>query len=151
MTTTPITDPATAHQRRNHVLTTTVIDLLDALRAHLSSCDLPAPCAVNVTTFSGGPSVSMQIACRTSPETTAGLLAWADTLTGITAEAWRVPTGDSVHLSVTGHLPDGVSLRIYGAVPYTEHGPGADLALNAATTIPLATLRHLATDEEGTR
>jgi hypothetical protein len=133
------------------VPTTTVIDLLDALRAHLSSCDLPAPYAVNVTTFSGGPSVSVQIACRASPETATGLLAWADTLTGITAQAWRVPTGDSVHLSVTGHLPDGVSPRIYGAVPYTEHVPGADLTPNAATTIPLAALRHLATDREGTR
>ncbi len=151
MTTTPITDPATAHQRRNRVLTITVIDLLDSLRAHLSSCDLPAPCAVNVTTFSGGPSVSAQIACRASRETAAGLLAWADTLTGITAEAWRVPTGGSVHLSVTGHLPDGVSLRIYGAVPCTEHGLGADLAPDAAATIPLAALRHLATDTEGTR
>jgi hypothetical protein len=132
-------------------MTTTVIDLLDSLRTHLGSCDLPAPYAVNVTTFSGGSSVSVQIACRASRETAAGLLAWADTLTGITAEAWRVPTGDSVHLSVTGHLPEGVSLRIYGAVPYTEHGPGADLAPNTATTIPLATLRHLATDREGTR
>ncbi len=133
------------------MISATVVDLLDSLRAHLSSCDLPAPCAVNVTTFSGGPSVSVQIACRASRETAAALLAWADTLTGITTEAWRVPTGDSVHLSVTGHLPDGVSLRIYGAVPYTKHVPGADLTPNANTTIPLATLRHLATDEEATR
>ena len=67
------------------MMSTTVVDLLDSLRAHLSSGELPAPCAVNVTTFSGGPDVSMQIACRASSETAAGLLAWADTLTGITA------------------------------------------------------------------
>jgi hypothetical protein len=145
------THPVTAHQRRNRVMSATVVDLLDSLRAQLSSCDLPAPCAVNVTTFSGGPSVSMQIACRASPETAAALLAWADTLTGITAEAWRAPSSNSVHLSITGHLPDGVCLRIYGAVPFTEHGLGVDLAPNAAITIPLATLRDLATDTEGTR
>ena len=132
-------------------MSTTVIDLLDSLRAHLASCDLPAPCAMSLTTYPGGPSVSMQIACREPHETAAALLAWADTLTGITAQAWRVPTGDSVHLSITGHLPDRVSLHIYGAVPYTDHGLGTDLAPHAATTIPLAALRHLATDEEGTR
>jgi hypothetical protein len=82
-------------------MSTTVIDLLDSLRTHLSSCDLPAPCAVNLTTYPGGPSVSMQIACL-------------------------------------------------GRHPYRDH-LGADLMPHAATTISLATLRHLATDEEGAR
>ncbi|MGH3809434.1 MAG: hypothetical protein ACRDRU_22965 [Pseudonocardiaceae bacterium] len=141
-----MTTTATAHQRSNRVLTTTVIDLLDALRAHLTSCDLPAPWAMNLTTYSDGPNVSIQLACCESHEVACALLAWADTLTRVTAEAWRSPRGDSVHLSVTGHLPDGVSLRIYSGVPFTEHGLGADLAPDATTTIPLATLRHLATD-----
>jgi hypothetical protein len=76
--------------------------------------------------------------------TTAGL---DDTLTQVTAEAWRLPRGDSVHVSVTGLLPGGASVWIYGGLWATHRGLGADLAPNA-TTIPLAALRHAATIEE---
>lgn len=131
-------------------MTLTVIGLLDALRTHLTEFDLPAPCSARFTTYPSGPQISMQIARHDTHETACAVLAWADTLTQVTAEAWRAPSSNSVHLSVTGHLPDGVCLRIYGAVPVIEHGLGADLAPNAATTIPLATLRHLATEGEVT-
>jgi hypothetical protein len=150
MTTTPTTNPAAAHRTRNCVMTTTAIDLLDALRAHLNTFDVPAPWSVNVSMYSGGPNVSLQIVRREVPEIASALLAWADTLTDVTADAWRTPEGDSVHLSVTGHLPTGVLLRVYGYLPFTARGLGAELAPNTATTLPLHILRHLATPGEAT-
>jgi hypothetical protein len=74
-----------------------------------------------------------------------GLLAWADTLTDITTEAWRVPEGDSVHLSVTGLLSGGAAVQVYGGMRVTDRGLGADLAPNATRTLLLATLRYLST------
>jgi hypothetical protein len=87
----------------------------------------------------------MQLACHQPPQIASALLAWADTLTEVTAEAWRVPGGDSVHLSVLGQLPGGVSVRVYGGVPFTQHGIGGDLAPDASKTVPLAVLRERAT------
>ena len=131
-------------------MSTTAITLLDALRAHLSTFDLPAPWSVNLTLYSGGPNVSLQIVRREVPEVASALLAWAESLTDVTAEAWRTPEGDSLHLSITGHLPAGVSLRVYGYLPFTACGLSADLAPNTATTLPLHTLRHLTTPGEAT-
>jgi hypothetical protein len=78
------------------------------------------------------------------------LLAWADTLTEVSAQAWRVPQGETVHLSVTGLLPGGAAVRVYGAMPITDCRPAADLAPNATTTVPLVILRHLATSGQTT-
>ncbi len=124
-------------------MTTTVVVLLDSLRAHLTAFELPELCSVHVTRY--GPNVTAQLACHTPPQIAGALLIWADTLTGITTEAWRAPSGDSVHLSVIGQLPGGVWVRIYGGVPFTTHGIGADLAPNACTTVALAVLRERAT------
>jgi hypothetical protein len=91
-------------------MTTTVVALLDSLRAHLTEFELPELCSVHVTRY--GPNVTAQLASRReSPEIASALLAWADTLTGVTTEAWLVPGDDSVHLSVLGQLPRGVWVR----------------------------------------
>ncbi|MGH3900883.1 MAG: hypothetical protein ACRDTA_22090 [Pseudonocardiaceae bacterium] len=126
-------------------MTTTAIDLLDSLRVHLAAFELPDLWSVHVVASLGGSNVTVQLARRESPEITSALLAWADTLTGVTAEAWRVPAGDCVHLSVIGRLPGGASIRVYRSVPFTRHGLGADLAPDASTTVPLAVLREQAT------
>jgi hypothetical protein len=55
-----------------------------------------------------------------------------------------------VHLSVTGLLSGGATVEIYGALPVTDHGPGAELAPGATTTVTLAILRHLATPGQAT-
>jgi hypothetical protein len=122
-------------------MTTTATDLLDSIRAHLTAFELPALWSVNVTRSVSGPNVSVQLACHEPPEIASGLLVWADTLIGVTAEAWRVPSGDTVHLSVTGQLPDGASIRVYGGVVFTEPGIGADLTPDASTTVALVALR----------
>ena len=120
----------------------TTADLLDSLRAHLAGVELPELYSVNLTPSSSGPSVTAQLACHPPPQTGSALLAWADTLTEVTAEAWRVPSGDRVHLSVTGRLPSGASIRVYAGVMFTEHGIGADLTPDTSTTMALATLRQ---------
>jgi hypothetical protein len=79
------------------------------------------------------------------------LLVWADTLTQVSVEAWRVPNGASVHLSITGQLPGGASLRVYGGIPHTQHGPGADLDPGTATTLLPSALRLHTSSKEVTR
>jgi hypothetical protein len=120
----------------------TATDLLDSLRAHLAEFELPDLYSVNVTKSFSGPSVTAQLACHTPPQTGSALLAWADTLADVTAEAWRVPSGQDVHLSVIGRLSGGASIRVYAGVVFTEHGIGADLPPDTSTTVPLATLRQ---------
>ncbi|MGH4008104.1 MAG: hypothetical protein ACRDTH_08100 [Pseudonocardiaceae bacterium] len=126
-------------------MTTTTMDLLDSIRAHLAAFELPDLWSVHVVASFSGPNVDVQLGRRESPEIAGALLAWADTLTGVTAEAWRVPHGESVHLSVTGQLPGGISIRVFGGVPFIGRGLGGDLAPDASKTIPLAVLRERAT------
>ncbi|MGH3833451.1 MAG: hypothetical protein ACRDRS_23955 [Pseudonocardiaceae bacterium] len=129
-------------------MNTTVLDLLDALRAHLAEFELPELYSVHVIMASGEPRVSAQLAAHQPSPVATGLLTWAGTLSHGTAEAWREPGGQAVHLSVTGQLAGSVSVRVYGAVPVTPCGPGADLAPNTSATLPLTALRHLATPDE---
>jgi FtsP/CotA-like multicopper oxidase with cupredoxin domain len=123
---------------------TTTVDLLAALRVHLTEFELPAIASVHVSPAPSAPQVTVQLACHELSAIVQGPLAWADTLTQVTAQAWRVPEGDSVHLSVTGLLPGGASILVYGGLWPTHRGLGADLAPDATTTIPLPTLRHAA-------
>lgn len=125
----------------------TTTQLLEVLRAHLASFELPQPCSVHLTPSLSTENVTAQLARHTPAQTGSALLAWADTLTEVTAQAWRVPSGEAVHLSVTGHLTGGAPIRIYTGVEFTEHGIGAELAPGASTTLPLATLRQWITEE----
>jgi hypothetical protein len=94
------------------------------------------------------PQVTVQLVCHDVGDAARGLLAWADTLSEVAAEAWRAPRGDSVLLSVTGLLPGAASVRVYSGLPVTDCGLGADLAPGATTTIALTMLRHAATIQE---
>jgi hypothetical protein len=131
-------------------MNTTVIDLLDALRAHLNDFELPPVFSMHVTTstYSGDAQVSLQLATHHLPGIAAGLLAWADTLAETITEAWRVPRGDSVHLTVTGRLSGGVLVEVYGGVAFTEGGIGSTLVPGARTTVPLSVLRERANPGE---
>jgi FtsP/CotA-like multicopper oxidase with cupredoxin domain len=133
---------------------TSTIDLLAVLGAHLAAFELPAIASVHLAGYTSGPEATVQLCGRAPAAIAAGLLAWADTLTEITAQAWRVPRGDTVHLSVTGRLPSGTQVLVYGGLRVTDLRLGAGLEPGATTTVTLATLRHLATPgqvtEEGT-
>jgi hypothetical protein len=124
------------------------LDLLNAVCVHLAAFELPAVTPVHVGTAPSASRVTVQLTCHEPPAIAQGLLAWADTLTDVTAQSWRVPRGDSVHLSVTGLLPGGASVLVYGGVRGTHRSLGTDLAPEATTTIPLPMLRHAATIEE---
>ena len=128
---------------------TTTVDLLAALCAHLAEFELPAIASVHVAAALPAPQVTVQLACHDPSAIAQALLAWADTLTEVTAQAWRVPTGDSVHLSVTGLLPDGASVLVYGGA---ARSPTAVWALISHPMPPRPsrspTLRHAATIEE---
>ncbi len=125
------------------------VDLLDAIHTHLASFELPAFASVHVATpLPGEEAITVQLGRHNLNEIASALLAWADTLTAVTAQAWRVPSGHSVHLSVTGQLTRGARMRVYGAMPFIGGGIGADLAPDATTTtILLAALRHVSTPE----
>ncbi|MGB8994189.1 MAG: hypothetical protein WCC65_02620 [Pseudonocardiaceae bacterium] len=127
---------------------TTTVDLLAAIGAHLTEFELPATASVHVTASLSAPQVTVQLTCHEPSAIAHGLLAWADTLAEVTARAWRVPRGDSVHLSVTGLLPRGASVLVYGSHATTHRGLGPDLAPDATTIIPLSMLRHAAMVEE---
>jgi hypothetical protein len=124
---------------------TATVDLLDAIRTHLVEFELPAISSVHVTASLFAPQVVVQLVGYELPEIAGALLAWADTLVGVTVEAWRVSQGGYLHLSVTGRPTDGSCVEVYGGLRFIERGLGADLAPNATTTIPLAALRHAAT------
>ncbi|MGH3572454.1 MAG: hypothetical protein ACRDR6_25960 [Pseudonocardiaceae bacterium] len=123
--------------------TTSAGDLLAALGAHLADFELPAIASIHVSR--SAPQVTVQLAGHDPSAIAQGLLAWADTVTQVTAHAWRVPAGDSVHLSVTGHLAGGACVLVYGGLWAHHSGLGTDLPPDATTTIPLAALRHAAT------
>ncbi len=126
----------------------TTDELLAAISAHLAAVELPPIASVLVTAAISAPRVTVQLASHDPAAIARGLLTWADTLTQVTAHARRVPRSGSVHLSVTGLLPDGVSVLVYGAMPVPEGGLGADLAPDATTTIPVAALRCATTLRE---
>jgi hypothetical protein len=119
------------------------VDLLDAIYTHLAEFELPAFASVHVATpIPGEAGVTVQLRYHDLPDIASALLAWVDTLTAVTAQAWRVPSGHSVHLSVTGQLTRGARIRIYGGMPFTGCGISADLAPDTTATILLAALRH---------
>jgi hypothetical protein len=127
---------------------TTAVDLLAAINTHLTEFELPPIASVQVVAAMTAPQVTVQLTSHDLGDTARALLAWADTLTDVAAEAWRVPQGDSVLLSVTGLLREAASVRVYSGLPVTDCGQGADLAPGATTTIPLTMLRHTATIQE---
>lgn len=126
-------------------MTITAIDLLEATRAHLCQFEVPQPWSVTINTSLAERDINVQLDCQQPPQVAAALLAWADTLTEVSAEAWRCFDGQSVHLSVRGALPTGAVLRVYAAIDYAQHGPGADLEPGATTTLRLSVLREMAT------
>ncbi|MDQ2884438.1 MAG: hypothetical protein M3Y48_25710 [Actinomycetota bacterium] len=126
----------------------TTDELLTAISAHLAAFELPPIASVLVTAAISAPQVTVQLASHDPAAIAHGLLAWADTLTQVTAQARRVPRSGSVHLSVTGLLTDGASVLVYGAIPVPEHGLGTDLAPDTCRTIPLGALRRATTRRE---
>jgi len=130
-------------------MSSSIVDLLAAISEHLTDFELPPVASIYIRTDMSAPQVTVQLPHRDPAAVAKGLLAWADTLTQVTAEAWRVPHGDSIHLSITGSMTASASVLVYGGLPTHRGGLGTDLTPGATTTVPLAALRYAATTQEG--
>lgn len=121
--------------------------LLDTLSAHLATCPVVVDLAsVEVTTsYVDGVHGVVQLSCDGLADLATALLAWADTLTEVTVTAWRPPDGERVHLVLASQLPDGLALRVYGGIPYTEHVFSADLQPGGRHSIAMSVLLRWAT------
>jgi hypothetical protein len=123
------------------------VQTADLLATHLTEHQLPPPASLTVLTREDGHSqVTVQLCSYTVPELAADLLTWADTLTTVTAAAWRPPHGELVHLSITSTLTGPartVELNVFGGADY-DPVLFADLAPDERRTATLAHLRTLA-------
>jgi secreted protein with Ig-like and vWFA domain len=121
---------------------TTMLRLLDAIGEHLATYRLSA----DVSTVTAGSTAfdGEQVTVQLRPFQLAGLatalLGWVDTLTGVTVTAWRPPHGKTVHLRLTGQLPDATDVLVYGGVDYTDALFG-DLQPGGRHTVALSVLR----------
>jgi hypothetical protein len=87
--------------------------------------------------------VMAQLQSTTVATVVRDLLAWADIPAAVTAEAWRVPAGDRVHLSIASTLtgPTGtIKVDVFGAVDY-DPVRFADLTAGDRCKVPLGQLR----------
>jgi len=98
----------------------TLMVFLDAIRDHLDLHQLPPVASLSIGERPGRP-VVVQLGTRGDLVPLAGgLMRWTATLDDVTASIWRVPDGGSVHLTITGRMPCGVPVDVYGGTPFHE-------------------------------
>jgi hypothetical protein len=122
------------------------------LATHLSGHALPEPAALEANSKTHQSRLAVQVSSRTVPSIAAELLAWADTLTTLTVQAWRPITGHRVHLSLASTLtgPTGpVELTVYGGAPHDPTLIG-ELAPEEHQAVTLDELRTWATTTSST-
>jgi hypothetical protein len=124
--------------------TAAMITFLSTVQAHLAKHrGLAGPFNVSVDVDSQRANVVVQLDSNHRLSAVAGgLLTWADSMIKLTAEIWRPPTGDTVHLSVSG-MTGGVSVRAYDASSFDAAVFG-DLAASERRLITLGQLRSWA-------
>ena len=120
----------------------TLVQAATMLAAHLANHTLPEPAYLRVNTRHGHSEVAAQLHATTVPTVARDLLAWATTLPVVTGEAWRVRTGDRVHLSIASSRTDpagAIELDVFGAVDY-DPTRFADLAAGDRRAVSLGQL-----------
>ncbi len=108
----------------------TFVQVTRLLATHLADHALPEPACREVISRAHHSRLTVQVHSMTVPKVATEVLAWADTLTTVTIQAWRPPAGDRVHLSMASTLSGPtttVELVIFGGA---EHDPAliGDLA-----------------------
>jgi len=121
---------------------------LAAIHDHLNTFELPEPWGITVhgEPAYGQDTVRVQLRGGSLPCVASVLLAWADTLTDVTAQTWRVPDGYSVHLSIHGRLTDGTPVTVFDGV---DHHALFALEPQEHRPVSLACLREWATLDQG--
>jgi hypothetical protein len=126
----------------------TFVQAAHLLATHLAdhASSLPEPVCLEVISRAHQSRLTVQVPSMTVPEVASEVLAWADTLTTVTVQAWRPPTGDRVHLSMASALsgPAGtVDLVIFGGA---DHDPVlvGDLAPGEYRAVTIGELRRWA-------
>ena len=131
---------------------TTTVDLLTALCAHLAEFELPAIASVHMAaSIPGAAGMTVQLSLPRPPRDRRRRC-WPGPTPSpqVTAQAWRVPSGRLRAPVSDRAAARGARIRVYGAMPVTGRGLGADLAPDATTTILLAALRHASHPREVT-
>lgn len=89
--------------------------VLAAVAEHPCEFDLHEPAQVTVRVCVAEPRGTVQISGKSLPSLASELLAWADTLTGIAATAWR-PENELLHLEIRGNLTDNTRRAVSNLV-----------------------------------
>jgi hypothetical protein len=126
----------------------TFVQAAQLLTSHLADHALPEPVCLEEISRAHESRLTAQVHSMTVPEVATEVLAWADTLTMVTVQAWRPHAGDRVHLSMASTLsgPAGtVELAVFGAA---DHDPVlvGDLAPGEYRAVTLGELRTWAAD-----
>ncbi|MGH3822553.1 MAG: hypothetical protein ACRDRA_06895 [Pseudonocardiaceae bacterium] len=130
----------------------TFVQAAERLAMHLVHHQLPEPALMGVTLMWGHPQVRVQLHSQSLADVVAGLLIWTRTLSTVTVEAWRVPQGGRVQLSIASTLasPTGgvIELDVYGDC---AHDPIliTDLAPGEKRVVSLGELRAWAASNAG--
>jgi hypothetical protein len=122
-----------------------VADRLAAIVAHLGA--QPLPPVVSVSVRNVDPAVLVQTSGRKPADRIAVLLAWADTLATVRAEAWLPPTTHSLHIMIFGTADAGLTVEVFTGIP-TECADQLDVQLepDQHTEITLGRLRRFVVD-----
>jgi hypothetical protein len=128
-------------------MSSSIVDLPARISTHLGAFELPPVASIHITAGAAAPQVTVQLTRRNAAALGQALLAWADTLTQVTPDKRRHLQGDSMHLSITGSLPDATVVLVYGGLP-TNRGELDAVLSPDRTTLSLAALRHAATTRE---
>ena len=116
-----------------------LVHAAERLAAHLATHELPQPASLAVLSGRAGQTeLTTQLPSSTMAEIAADLLAWAETLTTVTIEAWRPPNNERVHLTITSTLTgpiDPVELEVFASAEYDpallpDLGPGETRTLS---------------------
>jgi hypothetical protein len=117
------------------------------LATHLTTHALPELASLMVTSGIGRLELTAQLNSPTTPALASALLAWTETLSAVTAQAWRPLHGDRVQICLHSSLPSptgALDLCVYGAVTHTP-AQFPDLAPGQQQQVSLEQLRTWAT------
>ncbi|HET9253584.1 MAG TPA: hypothetical protein VFO16_00090 [Pseudonocardiaceae bacterium] len=125
---------------------TAFVGAAGALAAHLADHTLPEPALLAVTTRYGRSELRVQLRSHTLAGIAADLLAWAQTLSAVTAGVLRMSAGDWAQLSIASTLTGPAGEAVLDVHGGCVHDPVliTDLPPGGTRTVPLEQLHSWA-------